>query len=178
MMALGIPALERLLKKGSQNSETSTTWTDLASTTSTRDLIVSDIENSRYEQAIATMIESGYVKNAKKFNPERPMTRNEFIKVLSLAYGFEEMSDMDSVVKFPDVGNSEFRKYIVFGIVMGWINPDMPTFRGDAPITYGEALKLLDAAKGKTEANAPVINKDILSREHGVSMIYEEIVVQ
>lgn len=175
-MQLGINALERLLRNTPEGVHTETQAP--LSTTSTQDIIVSDIDNSDYQEAITAMIESGYVKNTKKFDPERPMTRNEFMKVLSLAYGFEEMSDMDEVMRFRDVGNSEFRKYIVFGIVMGWINPDMPSFRGDDSITYGEAIKLLDAAQGKTEANAPVINKDILSREHGVSMIYEEIVVQ
>ena len=121
-MQLGIVALQRVL----QNTHTQETSVQ----TNREHIIVSDITDSAHEQAIKSMIEMGYMKNTKKFDPKRPMTRNEFIKVLSLAYGFVEVEDGNMYVKFGDVKNgSEFEKYIAFGIVMGWINPEMPKFR-------------------------------------------------
>ena len=91
-MTLGIAALERLIKiqrdaKTAENQEK----TESDTNTDKSSIIVSDIANSESREAITTLIEKGYVKNTKKFDPKRAMTRAEFVKVLSLAYGFEDM---------------------------------------------------------------------------------------
>jgi hypothetical protein len=172
-MALGITTLQRMLndssKKETQNPSNRYLSID------SKNIIVSDVADSRYKEAIVKMVEKGYMKNTKKFDPKRAMTRAEFIKVLSLAYGFEEFTDFDT--SFSDLQGSEFEKYVNFGVIMGWINPDMEKFRPNDAITMGEARKLINAAKEQSDAHAPAMNKEILSREHGANLIFEEIVI-
>lgn len=45
-------------------------------------ILATDIENSEAKDAIVSLIEQGYVKNVKNFNPKRKITRGEFIKIL------------------------------------------------------------------------------------------------
>ncbi len=91
-MTLGITALERILREQKANRETQASETvEGISPVESISIVVNDIANSESHDAITTLIEKGYVKNTKKFDPKRPMTRAEFVKVLSLAYGFEDM---------------------------------------------------------------------------------------
>ncbi len=146
-MTLGITALERILREQKANREAQSSETvEGISPVDSISIVVNDIENSDSQDAIITLIEKGYVKNSKKFDPKRAMTRAEFVKVLSLAYGFDEIGEFKT--EFEDMKNSEFGKYVSFGVLMGWVNPDMKKFRPNDAITLGEALKLLGAAKG------------------------------
>lgn len=144
-MALGITTLQRMLNDSSKKETQTTSNSDHSN--DSKNIIVSDIADSNYREAIVKMVEKGYMKNTKKFDPKRAMTRAEFIKVLSLAYGFEEFTDFDT--SFSDLQGSEFEKYVNFGVIMGWINADMAKFRPNDAITMGEATKLIDAAKEK-----------------------------
>ena len=46
-------------------------------------VLTEDIGTSAAKDMITFFIEKGYVKNGKKFNPTKNMTRAEFIKILS-----------------------------------------------------------------------------------------------
>ena len=169
---LGISVLQKMLETQIQNNSEKYTnpieWS----------LLVQDIENSQYKEAIITLIEKGYINNTTKFDPKRNMTRAEFIKVLSLSYGFNDMSNLieDVEIRFNDINpDSEFGKYVRFWVYLWWINPDQKSFRPNDAITIGEALKLIHAAQWEADAYAPVSNNDILSRENGAQIIIEMI---
>lgn len=92
------------------------------------------------------------------------MTRAEFIKIVSLLYNFQELKNTQ--LHFSDISKrSEFRKYITFAVVMGWVNSEQKTFRPNDPITLGEAQKVLTIAKNQGGFYGEVTSTKSLSRE-------------
>ncbi len=89
----------------------------------------------------------GVALNADKFEPYRPVTRAEFVKMLvrslSCRYSF-----VGTDSKFPDIEKSMwYAEYITFAVKNGWISGYSDgTFRPNAAITRAEAAKILARA--------------------------------
>ncbi len=92
------------------------------------------------------------------------MTRAEFIKIISLLYNFQELQNTQ--LHFSDISKrSEFRKYIAFAVVMGWVNSEQKTFRPNDPITLSEAQKILTIAKDQGSSYSEVTSTKAITRE-------------
>lgn len=94
--------------------------------------IANDIDGTNSSEAIRFLIEAGIVNNSEHFEPNRPMTRAEFIKIL---VGFYEMGDDESIsLPFSDITSENQVPYIAFALKHGLITPQ-ETFRPNDPIT-------------------------------------------
>lgn len=95
-------------------------------------------------QTLQTYRDQGIAINDIRFEPDRNVTRAEFVKMLvrslSCRYTFE---GTDS--KFSDIhSDAWYAEYITFAVNHGWINGyGDGTFRPDAPISRAEAAKIL-----------------------------------
>lgn len=95
-------------------------------------------------QTLQTYKDQGIAINDIRFEPDRNVTRAEFVKMLvrslSCRYTFE---GTDS--HFGDIGSDRwYAEYITFAVNHHWINGyGDGTFRPDAPISRAEAAKIL-----------------------------------
>ena len=183
-MTLGIVALQKNLDGSfliSKKWETSIDNTqELFLKNSTPAVIIKkisfaeDITDSSSQKEIITLIKKWVINNTKKFYPQKNMTRAEFIKIVSLLYNFQELKNTQ--LYFSDISKrSEFRKYITFAVVMGWVNSEQKTFRPNDPITLGEAQKVLTIAKDQGSFYGEVTSTKTITREEWVRMIVQEL---
>lgn len=148
-------------------------WFDKYGITTFLHLVVkaTDIEKSSYKSAIETLVQNKIVRNVDKFEPEKPITRAEFVKLLANAYGFEKKT---SKKRFRDVNyRSDLALYINFGVEMGWINIKNVDFRPNDPITRGEAQKLLDVIEEKAIADTVAEPSATITRGQAAKLIVE-----
>ena len=131
------------------------------------ELVVQDISNSPFQDDIAALMmfrgmekdemnlgqtyeeykKYGVVNNVTQFQPNRNVTRAEFVKMLvrSLSCRYTYLG---KDTPFPDVDkNMWYAEYIKFAVENKWINGYKDgTFRPNAPITRDEAAKILARA--------------------------------
>ena len=131
------------------------------------ELVVQDISNSSFQDDISALMmfrgmekdemnlgqtyeeykKYGVVNNVTQFQPNRNVTRAEFVKMLvrSLSCRYTYLG---KDTPFPDVDkNMWYAEYIKFAVENKWINGYKDgTFRPNAPITRDEAAKILARA--------------------------------
>jgi N-acetylmuramoyl-L-alanine amidase len=110
------------------------------------------------------------MNNSIKTEPNRAITRAEFIKLLSIAHGYSTPVTVEK--KFRDVPKTHtLINYINYGIAMGWINIDNLQFRPNDTISQGEIDKLIAVIKNTATANTVVRASDGVSRGKAASDI-------
>ena len=131
------------------------------------ELVVQDISNSSFQDDISALMmfrgmekdemnlgqtyqeykKYGVVNNVAQFQPNRNVTRAEFVKMLvrSLSCRYTYLG---TDTGFPDVDQSQwYAEYIKFAVENKWINGYKDgNFRPNAPITRDEAAKILTRA--------------------------------
>jgi hypothetical protein len=91
------------------------------------------------------------MNNATTIAPTRPITRAEFLKLLSLANGYTPVT---VTKKFGDLPASHsLSSYVNYGVSKGWVNVKNTNFRPNNIITQGEIDKLIAAIKGTATAD-------------------------
>lgn len=110
-------------------------------------------ENNRYRKAITTLsklsVIDGYEENGQQlFKPENSVTRAEFTKLIVFILGMQEQTY--SNYTFGDVSSDHWAKnYIQTGYNLGIIAGfEDGTFRPEEPVTYEQALKMVDCTLG------------------------------
>ncbi len=99
------------------------------------------------------------------------------MKILTLVLGLEE-TFINVKMPFGDIGgDSEFRRYIMVALELGWINPNQKSFRPNDTITLSEVNKIISAAIGIGDANAGVKESENVSREEAILLINGSIVI-
>ena len=95
------------------------------------------------------------MNNAIKIQPNRPITRAEFIKLLAIAHGYS--SPVTVSKKFRDVPKTNsLIKYINYGVALGWINTENLRFRPNDTISQGEIDKLIAVIQNTATASTVV----------------------
>lgn len=132
-----------------------------------------DIARSEYKDSIETLIEKWFVKNTVKFFPERSITRAEFVKILSNAYGY---STKKAKKRFLDVNySSDLAQYINFWVALGWINIRHDYFRPNDSITRGEAQKLVDVISWNASADTVAEPTAFITRGEAADLIVKSL---
>lgn len=110
-------------------------------------------DNNRYKKAITTLsklsVIDGYEENGQQlFKPENTVTRAEFTKLIVFILGMQDQTY--SSYTFGDVSLDHWaRNYIQTGYNLGIIAGfDDGTFRPEEPVTYEQALKMVDCTLG------------------------------
>lgn len=110
-------------------------------------------ENNRYKKAITTLsklsVIDGYEENGQQlFKPENTVTRAEFTKLIVFILGMQNQTY--SSYTFGDVSADHWAKdYIQTGYNLGIIAGfEDGTFRAEEPVTYEQALKMVDCTLG------------------------------
>ncbi len=110
-------------------------------------------DNNRYRKAITTLsklsVIDGYEENGQQlFKPENSVTRAEFTKLIVFILGMQEQTY--SNYTFGDVSADHWAKnYIQTGYNLGIIAGfEDGTFRPEEPVTYEQALKMVDCTLG------------------------------
>lgn len=110
-------------------------------------------DNNRYKKAITTLsklsVIDGYEENGQQlFKPENTVTRAEFTKLIVFILGMQEQTY--SSYTFGDVSTDHWaRNYIQTGYNLGIISGfEDGTFRPEEPVTYEQALKMVDCTLG------------------------------
>jgi S-layer homology domain len=115
-------------------------------------IVATDIAKSPYKSAIETLISRGVMNNVAIIAPVRPITRAEFMKVLSIAEGYTAPVSVSK--KFGDLPtNNTLINYVNYGVSKGWVNVKNANFRPNDIITQGEIDKLISAVKGSATAD-------------------------
>lgn len=110
------------------------------------------------------------MNNVARTEPDRPITRAEFMKLLSIAHGYRTPVTVSK--KFRDVPRSNtLINYINYGIAMGWINIENLRFRPNDTISQGEINKLIAVIKNTATANTVVRSSVGVSRGKAASDI-------
>ena len=182
---LGIALLQRNLNNATSTFEADPK-TDPAKTTPivifqersfANSINIDDISESIAERIIKVLMTRWVLKNSNKFEPKRDITRAEFVKILTLVLGLEE-TFINVKMPFGDIGgDSEFRRYIMVALELGWINPNQKSFRPNDTITLSEVNKIISAAIGIGDANAGVKESENVSREEAILLINGSIVI-
>jgi S-layer homology domain len=114
-------------------------------------ILATDIAKSPYKSAIEMLISKGVMNNVAIINPVRPITRAEFMKLISIANGY---SVVKVTKKFGDLpSTNSLANYVNFGVSKGWVNVKNANFRPNDIITQGEIDKLIAAIKGTATAD-------------------------
>lgn len=115
-------------------------------------VLATDLANSPYKLSIETLIRAGVMNNATTVAPNRPVTRAEFMKLLSIAEGYTAPVTVSK--KFGDLpANNTLINYVNYGVSKGWVNVKNANFRPNDIITQGEIDKLIAAVKGSATAD-------------------------
>ena len=113
-------------------------------------------EGSQYSEAIESLTALGVVDGDDNglFNPEKPVTRAEFTKLVVEALGEGDAATSQVTSKFTDAANTSVHwaaGYIAQGVADGFIDGyDDTTFGPDDKVTFAQACKMLVAAIGYT----------------------------
>jgi len=104
-------------------------------------------------KAIRALETNGVMKGYSdgSFHPDQPITRAELLKTVFYDIGYKAKEDQPAQTKYKDVpASSWFSPYIKKAYDLGIIpiNPDIPLFYPDAPISTLEALKILMPIEG------------------------------
>ena len=131
--------------------------------------ITEDIDWRLGETEIIYLIQRWIINNSSNFNPDRTMTRWEFIKIVS---GFYESSSETSLeLPFEDIESDEMRKYIEIAYTYGLITLQN-RFRPNDPITTWEAKTILMRSEWTSgEWNLFQSEKNTITRENGAIII-------
>jgi peptide/nickel transport system substrate-binding protein len=120
-------------------------------------VVASDLSGHWAEQIIGQLVEKGFISGYPDgtFKPDNPVTRAEFIKILSSVLGMVQKFGLDS--QFSDVGQEDWFFGYVMGAVSNGIVSGYPdgTFKPNAQITREEASKIVVKAKGIDETQIP-----------------------
>ncbi len=108
-----------------------------------------DISGHWAEQTVVSLMESGLISGYPDgtFRPDNPVTRAEFLKILSSALGIIPVYSSDS--QFSDVGSDDwFFGNVMAAVIAGTVSgyPD-GAFKPNSPITREEAAKIAVAIK-------------------------------
>ena len=130
-------------------------------------LLFSDVSTEyEYANAIYSLLNDGIIDANKQpdntyvFRPYETISRAEAIKLIITALIGKDTSSLGTTSKFSDVPSDHWaNKYVKYATETKIINsyPD-GTFRPDAPITFGEVVKMLVCAKdsaSKCKATSP-----------------------
>jgi len=120
------------------------------------DLTFTDVESTnQYSAAIYSLVSKGIINGyteadgTSTFKPDNTITRAEFAKLLVLATtpGVVHSTTTD---KFPDLSVDHWANpYIAAAVSTGAINGyEDGTFRPEAPVSYGEAIKMIVCTLG------------------------------
>jgi len=111
-------------------------------------------ENAVYAGALKRLASFGIIAPARNFNPNSPLTREQFAKMIVIAAGLEDNAAvMHGPTGFPDVpANSWSTGYINAaveeGYITGWSDGNFYPAR---PVTYAQICAILVRALGYTE---------------------------
>jgi large repetitive protein len=173
-MLLWIANLQRLLnmslpeEQWSESTDTNTTWRN-ESTPPTVEPITQDIDWRLGESEIIYLIQRWIINNSDNFDPDRTMTRWEFIKIVSGFY--ESPSEFTEELPFSDIESEEMRKYIQIAYSYGLIT-GQKQFRPNDPITTWEAKTILMRTEWTSgEWNLFAWEKNTITRENGAIII-------
>jgi S-layer homology domain len=120
-------------------------------TTTIDAILATDIAKSPYKSAIEMLISKGVMNNVAIVSPTRPITRAEFMKLISIANGYTVVK---VTKKFGDLpSTNSLVNYVNFGVSKGWVNVKNANFRPNDIITQGEIDKLIAAIKGTATAD-------------------------
>jgi hypothetical protein len=115
-------------------------------------ILATDIAKSPYKSAIEMLISKGVMNNVANITPVRPITRAEFMKLLSIAEGYK--SPVTVSKRFGDLPSTNtLVNYVNYGVSKGWVNVKNTNFRPNDIITQGEIDKLIAAVKGSATAD-------------------------
>lgn len=100
-----------------------------------------------YEKAVKTLASRGFVATGEAFEPNQPMTRAEFVEMVSRLVAY---TDRDS--QFTDVGADDpYYHAIVTAAAQGWIGGfGDGTFRPNEPLTRTQAVTVYNKILGRT----------------------------
>jgi hypothetical protein len=133
-------------------------------------IIARDLIGNIYRDAIETLIRVGVMNNATKTEPNRAITRAEFMKLLSIAHGYNTPVTVNK--KFRDVPKTNtLINYINYGVAMGWINTKNARFRPNDTISQGEIDKLIAVIQATATADTVVRPSGGVSRGKAASDI-------
>lgn len=118
----------------------------------------SDITGHWAEKNITDLIQAGFISGYPDgtFRPDNPVTRAEFLKILTSVLGIVPVFSEGS--QFSDVGPDDwYFGYVMAAVSMGIVSgyPE-GTFKPNAPITREESSKIVVKAQGVDEAKVNV----------------------
>lgn len=97
-------------------------------------IVARDVKNHPHQVAIEALIRLGIMRNTFKINPDRPISRAEFMKLLSMRHGYSEPLSVSK--RFLDVPKKySLINYINYGVAQGWINTKNIRFRPNDTIS-------------------------------------------
>lgn len=113
-------------------------------------------ETNTYYEAISSLVDDGTINGYEDgtFKPENTITRAEFSKLLAIRTAPSAQTFNQTTTAFPDVAADHWANaYIAYAVAVGAVNgyPD-GTFRPEAPVTYGEAVKMIICGMGYATA--------------------------
>jgi carboxyl-terminal processing protease len=100
------------------------------------------------------------------FRPSQPVTRAELLKIIFKDVGYAAKEDSINQTKYLDVpAEAWFSSYVKKAYDLGIIaiNPDLPFFYPDAPITKVEALKIIMPLEGIPAPYTTGVNTTVFS---------------
>ncbi len=109
-------------------------------------------ETNVYYEAITALVDDGTINGYEDgtFKPDNTITRAEFSKLLAIKTAPSNQIFSTKTKAFPDVAEDHWANaYIAFAVSVGAVNgyPD-GTFKPEAPVTYGEAVKMIICGMG------------------------------
>lgn len=117
----------------------------------------SDVDEANtYYEAIYSLVDDGTINGYEDgtFKPENTITRAEFSKLLAIRTAPSAQTFTQTTTAFPDVAADHWANaYIAYAVAVGAVNgyPD-GTFKPEAPVTYGEAVKMIICGMGYATA--------------------------
>ncbi len=110
------------------------------------------------------------MNNSSTIEPDRPISRGEFIKLLSIAHGYSTPIPVAKMFRDIPKTNS-FVSYINYAMALGWLNTSNTRFRPNDTISQGEINKLIAVIKKTATADTIVRKSGGVSRGKAASDI-------
>lgn len=148
----GLPIYDAETGETTETIDTPTVDTDETDTDNSETPVFTDVENNWAQSYIETLADLGIVdgNGDAAFEPERSVTRAEFLKMTLLAFGHSYDSSDASSVTFTDVDAAHWTANVVGrGQELGFIDGyGAGKFRPNDTITREEAIKMLINSAG------------------------------
>lgn len=112
--------------------------------------------NAVYSDALTRLASLGIISSQGKFNPDSPLTREQFAAMIVIAAGFENMAvSMKGTTDFPDIANNAWSSgYINAAVAKGYMGAMADgKFHPTQAVTYMQLCAMLVRALGYTTSD-------------------------